>query len=134
MNNKELKDKIRAVLQDLIGTYTYSDGVKTAAIWIGGRVDSKITKVEGLEVLITATPETLHQRLSATEVRVEKTWEVRLVEHTSNKSLSLPIDLLLANFDTYRDPVRLNETDNVLEQATVYPRTVSVLTTENAHP
>lgn len=99
-----LRSQILELLQDLIGTYRYSDGYTEPAIAVipdddrGYEVPGNGTRTEGIEVLISRpAPEVRH--FLAGDRQLTYRWIITLKQWDSSKSLLDAIDILVQELD-----------------------------------
>lgn len=117
MDVETIKRKLIGDLGDRLGKYTTSTSTRTApAVWIGGKVPSTYIAT-GLEVIIT--PTAVPTNLTRTHDRatiVEDEIQIRLIEHTSQRSLQDVVSWAIAELGVEKEPVVLEETDTQFHQ------------------
>ena len=99
----QLRHTLETLFADILGTYTLTNGTQREAIYVVGEKSvPKSWKVKGLEVTLRQYPRQVSRPLMGT-VRIDRTWEVMLVNYTpASGVLQEAINRLLRHFPDAR--------------------------------
>jgi hypothetical protein len=131
IDHLSLKNLITTILSSEIGTYTFSNGTTTPAIWVEGvsnTAGEKPLQASGLEVVIVINTESDFTPMLSTDYRLAQTSEVILKQWNETKDTSAARALLFANA-TFQNlvvgnPIRVlpNASFGTIEQQTIFIR------------
>lgn len=97
--SRHIRDRLEAILSDVLGTYTLATGQTTPAIWHGLKPVSDDRNVQGLEVIISQTPIGLDNTpMFFGQTALDRDYRVRLVNHGDSQITEETIAKIIHEF------------------------------------